>query len=50
MLGGTFTSNGTSSPLERAVCLAYPLGDIVAGTIALVLLTRSRAGAWSTCR
>jgi signal transduction histidine kinase len=43
MLGGTFfTSNDTSSPLERAICLAYPLGDIVAGTIALVLLTRSR--------
>src|SRR5215207_8383662 len=41
--GGTFTSDGTtSSALERAVCLAYPLGDIVAGTIALVLLTRSR--------
>ncbi|HWD44277.1 MAG TPA: ATP-binding protein [Actinomycetota bacterium] len=42
VLGGTFTSNGTSSALERAICLAYPLGDIVAGTIALVLLTRSR--------
>ena len=42
VLGGAFTSNGTSSTLERAVCLAYPLGDIVAGTIALVLLTRSR--------
>ena len=33
---------GDSSLLERAVCLTYPLGDIVAGTIALVLLTRSR--------
>jgi signal transduction histidine kinase len=42
VLGGAFPSNGTSSALERAVCLAYPLGDIVAGTIALVLLTRSR--------
>jgi signal transduction histidine kinase len=42
VLGGAFASNGTSSALERAICLAYPLGDIVAGTIALVLLTRSR--------
>jgi signal transduction histidine kinase len=31
-----------SSPLERTLLLVYPLGDIVAGTIALVLLTRSR--------
>jgi signal transduction histidine kinase len=42
VLGDAFRSNGTSSALERAVCLAYPLGDIVAGTIVLVLLTRSR--------
>jgi signal transduction histidine kinase len=31
-----------SSLLERAISLTYPLGDIVAGTIVLVLLTRSR--------
>jgi signal transduction histidine kinase len=42
VLGDAFRSSGTSSTLERAVCLAYPLGDIVAGTIVLVLLTRSR--------
>jgi signal transduction histidine kinase len=42
VLGDAFRSNGTSSTLERAICLAYPLGDIVAGTIVLVLLTRSR--------
>jgi signal transduction histidine kinase len=42
MLGDAFRSNGTSSTLERAICLIYPLGDIVAGTIVLVLLTRSR--------
>jgi len=42
VLGDAFRSNGTSSALERAVCLTYPLGDIVAGTIVLVLLTRSR--------
>jgi signal transduction histidine kinase len=41
VLGNAFRAN-TTSTLERAVCLAYPLGDIVAGTIALVLLTRSR--------
>ena len=41
VLGNTFRV-GDSSILERAVCLTYPLGDIVAGTIALVLLTRSR--------
>src|SRR5215218_6816954 len=29
---------GASSTLQRAICLAYPLGDIVAGTIVLVLL------------
>ena len=42
VLGDAFRDSGTSSTLERAVCLAYPLGDIVAGTIVLVLLTRSR--------
>jgi signal transduction histidine kinase len=41
VLGETFRA-GDSSLLERAVCLTYPLGDIVAVTIALVLLTRSR--------
>jgi signal transduction histidine kinase len=42
VLGDAFSHNVTSTTLERVVCLAYPLGDIVAGTIALVLLTRSR--------
>ncbi|HJW62767.1 MAG TPA: hypothetical protein VJ849_04655, partial [Actinomycetes bacterium] len=42
VLGDAFSSNAASSTLERAVLLAYPLGDIVAGTIVLVLLTRSR--------
>ena len=43
VLGDAFASDGTSSStLQKAVCLAYPLGDIVAGTIVLVLLTRSR--------
>ena len=43
VLGDAFASNGGApSTLERAVLLAYPLGDIVAGTIVLVLLTRSR--------
>jgi signal transduction histidine kinase len=44
VLGDAFRSNATAdtSTLERAVCLAYPLGDIVAGTIVLVLLSRSR--------
>jgi signal transduction histidine kinase len=43
VLGDAFSSNdAVSSTLERAVLLAYPLGDIVAGTIVLVLLTRSR--------
>jgi signal transduction histidine kinase len=42
VLGDAFSGNTDSTALERAVCLAYPLGDIVAGTIALVLLTRSR--------
>jgi signal transduction histidine kinase len=41
VLGNSFRSTG-SSTLERVICLIYPLGDIVAGTIALVLLTRSR--------
>jgi signal transduction histidine kinase len=41
VLGDAFRSNGASA-IERAICLAYPLGDIVAGTIVLVLLTRSR--------
>ncbi|HET9008364.1 MAG TPA: ATP-binding protein, partial [Actinomycetes bacterium] len=42
VLGDAFSSNDAASTLERAVLLAYPLGDIVAGTIVLVLLTRSR--------
>jgi signal transduction histidine kinase len=42
VLGDAFRGNVTSTTLERVVSLAYPLGDIVAGTIALVLLTRSR--------
>ncbi|HJU03216.1 MAG TPA: ATP-binding protein [Actinomycetes bacterium] len=42
VLGSAFDSSGASSTLQRAICLAYPLGDIVAGTIVLVLLTRSR--------
>jgi signal transduction histidine kinase len=45
VLGDAFSSNdvaASSSTLERAILLAYPLGDIVAGTIVLVLLTRSR--------
>ena len=42
VLGGAFQGNTASTPLERAICMAYPLGDIVAGTIVLVLLTRSR--------
>jgi signal transduction histidine kinase len=41
VLGDAFRTNDTST-LQRIVCLAYPLGDIVAGTIVLVLLTRSR--------
>jgi signal transduction histidine kinase len=41
VLGDAFRDHD-SSTLERAVCLVYPLGDIVAGTIVLVLLTRSR--------
>src|SRR4029450_11545142 len=42
VLGDAFRSGGDSSTLQKAICLAYPLGDIVAGTIVLVLLTRSR--------
>jgi signal transduction histidine kinase len=42
VLGDAFRSNTSLTILERAICLAYPLGDIVAGTIVLVLLTRSR--------
>jgi signal transduction histidine kinase len=42
VLGDAFPSDDASSTLERAVLLAYPLGDIVAGTIVLVLLSRSR--------
>jgi hypothetical protein len=42
VLGDAFRANGTFSPLERTFMVAYPLGDIVAGTIVLVLLTRSR--------
>jgi hypothetical protein len=42
VLGNAFDNGGASSTLQKAICLAYPLGDIVAGTIVLVLLTRSR--------
>jgi signal transduction histidine kinase len=44
VLGDAFRSDttATTSGPERAVSLAYPLGDIVAGTIVLVLLSRSR--------
>jgi signal transduction histidine kinase len=42
VLGDAFRHGGDSSTLQKAICLAYPLGDIVAGTIVLVLLTRSR--------
>jgi signal transduction histidine kinase len=42
VLGDAFRADASSTTLERVLCLAYPLGDIVAGTIALVLLTRSR--------
>jgi hypothetical protein len=42
VLGEVFRSNSTASILERFFMVAYPLGDIVAGTIVLVLLTRSR--------
>jgi signal transduction histidine kinase len=41
VLGDAFRAN-RSSTLEWAFGLTYPLGDIVAGTIVLVLLTRSR--------
>jgi hypothetical protein len=42
VLGDAFASSGASSTLQRAICLAYPLGDIVAGTSALVLLIWAR--------
>jgi signal transduction histidine kinase len=42
VLGNAIRPTSTSGTLERAICLAYPLGDIVAGTIVLVLLSRSR--------
>ena len=42
VLGNAFRPGSTTSTLERVICLAYPLGDIVAGTIVLVLLSRSR--------
>jgi signal transduction histidine kinase len=41
VLGDALRDDNTST-LERIVCLTYPLGDIVAGTIVLVLLTRAR--------
>jgi signal transduction histidine kinase len=41
VIGDTFRTS-PASILERAFSLTYPLGDIVAGTIVLVLLTRSR--------
>ena len=47
VLGGAFQGNTATTPLERAICMAYPLGDIVAGTIVLVLLTLIGPGYWS---
>ena len=41
VLGGAYHGAG-SSGLEKAFALAYPLGDICAATIALVVLSRSR--------
>jgi signal transduction histidine kinase len=41
VLGGAYRAAG-SSGLEKAFALAYPLGDICAATIALVVLSRSR--------
>jgi diguanylate cyclase len=43
VLGDAYRAASTST-LERAVALAYPLGDIVIGTTALMLLIRSRHG------
>jgi signal transduction histidine kinase len=39
---GRWPTVDAEATLARALSLAYPLGDIVAGTIVLVLLTRSR--------
>jgi diguanylate cyclase (GGDEF)-like protein len=41
---------GTDSPLAHAVSLAYPLTDVVMTTVAVIVLTRSRAGqrGWMT--
>jgi len=41
VLGGAY-HGASSSGLEKAFALAYPLGDICAATIALVVLSRSR--------
>jgi signal transduction histidine kinase len=41
VLGGAYRG-ANSSGLEKAFALAYPLGDICAATIALVVLSRSR--------
>jgi signal transduction histidine kinase len=41
VLGGAYRG-ASSSGLEKAFALAYPLGDICAATIALVVLSRSR--------
>jgi hypothetical protein len=42
VLGDAFRANASTTTLERILYLAYPLGDIVAGTIAVLLLLRSR--------
>jgi signal transduction histidine kinase len=41
LLGDVYRAT-TNSAFEKAVVLAYPLGDIVVVTIALIVLTRSR--------
>jgi signal transduction histidine kinase len=41
VLGNAYRAAG-STWLEKAVALAYPIGDIVAATIALIVLTRSK--------
>jgi hypothetical protein len=41
VLGDAYRA-ASSSPLERALALAYPLGDMCAATIAVVVLTRAR--------